>query len=377
MKSKIHEFLKTNFKTMSKKQILTLSIALITLASCSSDDDGPAIETPSVGAVVQPTVGGANQPNQVYLDLSSETSTFVDRASWDFGFSTGTDFRVVINGSLKMAVKKLETSDITLAQVSDDAVAVGAGTNPSSNGYCDNPTGILAGNGNGIGTAIAEISANDADNKVYLVNLGFAVSTTTPTVGSVSIDGDARGWKKVRILRNGNGYKIQYADLASTTFQEKTISKNDDYNFTFFSLTTGTTVQVEPKKDKWDLNFTTFTNYVNFGTEVTYGYSDFIVSNMKGGTKVYQILNSEGITYENFTAANVVDDKFTVSATDQRVIGSNWRNGGGPGTLPSVRTDRFYVIKDVAGNYYKIRFLAMTNDAGVRGNPVVEYAILN
>lgn len=377
MKSKIHEFLKTNFKTMSKKQFLTLAIALATLVSCSSDDDGPTTEIPSVGAVVQPTVGGANQPNQVYLDLSSEEFTAVNRASWDFGFSTGSDFRVVINGSLKMAVKKLETSDITLTQVSDDEVAVGAGTNPSSNGYCDNPTGILAGNGNGIGTAIAEISANDADNKVYLVNLGFAVSTTTPTVGSVSIDGDARGWKKVRILRNGNGYKIQYADLSSATFQEKTISKNDDYNFTFFSLTTGTTVQVEPKKDKWDLNFTTFTNYVNFGTEVTYGYSDFIVSNMKGGTKVYQVLVADGGTYENFTLANVVENNFTVSATDQRIIGSNWRNGGGPSSLPSVRTDRFYVIKDVTGNYYKIRFLAMTNDAGVRGNPVVEYAILN
>lgn len=377
MKSKIHEFLKTNFKTMSKKQFLTLAIGLATLVSCSSDDDGPTTEIPSVGAVVQPTVGGANQPNQVYLDLSSEEFTAVNRASWDFGFSTGADFRVVINGSLKMAVKKLETSDITLTQVSDDAVAVGAGTNPSSNGYCDNPTGILAGNGNGIGTAIAEISANDADNKVYLVNLGFAVSTTTPTVGSVSIDGEARSWKKVRILRNGNGYKIQYADLASATFQEKTISKNDDYNFTFFSLTTGTTVQVEPKKDKWDLNFTTFTNYVNFGTEVTYGYSDFIVSNMKGGTKVYQVLVADGGTYENFTLANVVENNFTVSATDQRIIGSNWRNGGGPSSLPSVRTDRFYVIKDVVGNYYKIRFLAMTNDAGVRGNPVVEYAILN
>lgn len=360
-----------------KKQFLTFAIALVTLASCSSDDDGPVIEVPSVGAVVQPVVGGPNQPNQVYLDLSSETSTAVNRASWDFGFSTSSDFRVVINGSLKMAVKKLETSDITLTQTSDDEVAVGAGTSPSSNGYCDNPTGILAGAGAGIGTAIAEISATDADNKVYLVNLGFAISTTTPTVGSVSVDGAARGWKKVRILRNGNGYKIQYADLASTTFQEKTVSKNADFNFTFFSLTTGTTVEVEPRKDKWDLNFTTFTNYVNFGTEVTYGYSDFIVSNRKGGTKVYQVLNSDGVTYENFTQANVIDANFTTSATDQRVIGSNWRNGGGPGSLPSVRTDRFYVIKDVAGNYYKIKFLAMTNDAGVRGNPSVEYSILN
>jgi hypothetical protein len=44
--------------------------------------------------------------------------------------------------------------------------------------------------------------------------------------------------------------------------------------------------------------------------------------------------------------------------------------------LPSIRTDRFYVVKDAAGNYYKVKFLAMTNDAGLRGNTTLEYAIL-
>ena len=275
-----------------------------------------------------------------------------------------------------MAVKQLETTDMSVVQTSDSNVAVGAGTNPSSNGYCDNPTGVLEGAGGGIGTAIAEVSATDSENKVYLVNLGYAVSTTSPSAGSVSIDGEARGWKKVRFLRNGNGYKIQYADLESVTFIEKTVTKNPDFNFTFFSMTSGTTVAVEPQKTKWDLCFTTFTNYVNFGTEVTYGYSDFITTNMKGGTKAYQVLTSE-FTYDTFTKTNIVEASFTTSATDQRIIGSNWRNGGGPSTLPSVKTDRFYVIKDVNGNYYKVKFLAMTNDAGVRGNPTIQYAILN
>jgi hypothetical protein len=361
-----------------KKQFLFLSFALLTLTSCSNDDEtAPIAETPaSTGAIKQPLVGGANQPNQVFLDLSTETSTPVNRASWDFGFSSGSDFRVTINGAIKMAVKQLATSDITLTQTSDANVAVGAGTNPSSNGYCDNPTGVLTGAGLGIGTAIAEVSATDADNKVYLVNLGFAVSTTSPSTGSVSIDGEARGWKKVRFLRNGNGYKIQYADLASATFTEKTITKDAEFNLTFFSMTSGTTVAVEPQKTKWDVCFTTFTNYVNFGTEVTYGYSDFITTNMKGGTKAYQVLTSE-FTYDTFVKANIVEANFLISATDQRIIGSNWRNGGGPSTLPSVKTDRFYVIKDVTGNYYKVKFLAMTNDAGVRGNPTVQYAILN
>lgn len=360
-----------------KNTVLFLSFALLSLASCSNDDDATAVvEVPSIGATLQPAVGGANQPNQVYVDLSTGESKAVNRASWDFGFSTGSDFRVIINGSVKMAVKKSETSDITLTQTSDANVTVGAGTSPASNGYVDNPTGVLAGVGAGIGTAIAEISATDADNKVYLVNLGLAVSTTAPATGSVSVDGDARGWKKVRILRNGNGYKIQYADLASATFTEKTISKDAAYNFSFFSLTSGNTVTVEPEKVKWDLNFTTFTNYLPDVTGVTYGYSDFIVSNRIGGTLVYQVLIADGGAYADFTKAKVDETKFTASATDQRIIGASWRNGGGQGVLPSIRTDRFYVVKDVAGNYYKVKFLTLTNDAGVRGNSAFEYAIL-
>jgi hypothetical protein len=364
-----------------KKTFLFLSFALLSLASCSNDDDKTPVEVPSVGAVLQPSVGGANQPNQVYFDLSTGKTEIVNRAAWDFGFSTGPDFRVVINGSLKMAVKKLTTSDITLTQVSDANVVVGT-NNLSSNGYIDNPTGVLAGAGAGIGTAIAEVSAIDADNKVYLVNLGSAVSTAIPGVGSASVDGEARGWKKVRILRNGNGYKIQYTDLASTTFTEKTITKDAEFNFSFFSLTTGNTVLVEPQKTKWDLNFTTFTNYIpskdaqDKPIEVTYGYADFIVSNMKGGTQVYQVLVAEGGSYADFTKAKVVEANFAVSAKDQRAIGSSWRSGGGPGSLPSIKTDRFYVIKDASGNYYKVKFLAMTNDAGERGHSTLEYSIL-
>lgn len=360
-----------------KKSLLLLSFSLLALVSCSSEDTSPTVEVPSVGATLAASVGGPNQPNQLYLDLSTGTSQSINRASWDFGFSSAADFRVVINGSLKMAVKKLETSDITLVQKIDAAVTVGAGTTASTNGFVDNPTGVLAGSGAGIGTAIAAISATDADNKVYLVNLGFGVGTAKPGVGNVEIDGAARGWKKVRILRSGNGYKIQYADLEATTFTEKTITKDAAYNFTFFSLASANTVAVEPEKAKWDLNFTYFTNYVNFGTEVSYGYSDFIVSNMKGGTGVYQVVATTELTYAGFTKANIVEANFTASATDQRIVGANWRNGGGQnGSLPSIKTDRFYVVKDAAGNYYKLKFLAMTNDAGERGFVTLEYAIL-
>ena len=153
---------------MMKKPFLFLSIALLTLASCSNDDETATVAetSTSTGAIKQPLVGGPNQPNQAFLDLSTETTTAVNRATWDFGFSSGTNFRVTINGAIKMAVKQLETTDMSVVQTSDSNVAVGAGTNPSSNGYCDNPTGVLEGAGGGIGTAIAEVSATDSENKV-------------------------------------------------------------------------------------------------------------------------------------------------------------------------------------------------------------------
>ena len=366
-----------------KKQFYYLSLITVFLASCSSDDSSPINEEvilPVGEAVVSPLVGGPNQQNQVYIDLSTNQQISALRDSWDLGFSSGSDFRVIINGSIKMAVKQTTSTDITEVQTEDATVAVGYSTYATM-GYVDNPTGILQGAGAGEGTAIAEISSNNEENKVYLVNLGYEVGTTTPTVGSVSTDGVARGWKKIRITKQDNDYVLQYADLEATTVQSVTISKNSEYSFVFVSLDNGQTVNVQPRKNQWDLNFTGFTNYYPFGaSNITYYFSDFVATNMLGGTQVYEVVVADATQTEtefnSFSSTNVVTSNFMTSATDQRIIGSNWRNGGGPNSLPSIKDDRFYVVKDVDGNLYKLRFLALTNDAGERGFPVFEYKTL-
>src|SRR5690606_26059746 len=131
-----------------------------------------------------------------------------------------------------------------------------------------------------------------------------------------------RGWKKIRVLRDGNNYVLQYADLDATTFEEVTISKNSDYNFTFFSFNTETEVSIEPEKSNWDLNFTYFSNIIPGNG--AYGYADFVVNNTKANAQVYMV-DSEvetSLSYDNFTLADVVDVNFT---NDQRGIGSSWR----------------------------------------------------
>lgn len=357
--------------------IASTSIEAITIPDATKTTQLNFDENPILAATSVPAVGGATVPNQVYVDLSSGNGTPVNRASWDLGFYAGDEFRVAINGSIKMAIKQTTSTDMTQPVAIDNTVAVGEGG--GSGVVNGNPAYVDGPDGNITLTAMSEISATDGANKVYLVNLGHALTNVAPNVGSVNAYGDARGWRKIRVLRSGSDYKLQYALPEATTFTEVTITKNAAYNFTFFSFNTNTVVTAEPEKTKWDLCFTPFTNLTNFGTGmVSYAYQDFIVTNRNGGTRAYQVLNSEGVSYQNFAATDVVASKFDLEASiDQRVIGANWRNGGGPSTLPSPRDDRFYVLKDAAGNIYKIRFIAMTNLAGERGNPTFEYARLN
>jgi len=327
-------------------------------------------EAASLGQALAAAVGGALQQNQVYIDLSSGASATALRTSWDLGFYSGSEFRVAINGSLKMAAKQLETTNIDEVQTPDETMIITQGQGVYT--QIDHPAGLIT------GTAIAAVSDNDADNKVYLINMGSNPSETAPAIGNEgSASGSLRGWKKVRILKSGNDYKIQYADIDATTHEEKIISKNSAFNFTFFSLTSKSVVNVEPQKNQWDLNFTTFTNLV--GPTTPYYYADFVVTNLKGGARAYQVLNSTGVTYDTFTIASLNTAGFT---EDQRNIGSNWRGtsvtgpDGNPTSQFVLRTDRFFVIKDPAGNIYKLKFTGGASQAGERGYPTFQYALV-
>ena len=365
---------------MKNYTFLTLftSLTIFGFTSCSSSDDTPnePITVIIEGATIAPNVGGANEPNQVYIDLSTNFTTEVTRDSWDLGFYSGSDFRVSINGSIYMATAALSATDIDAVTEDAEEIAslktqVAVGTFDAENtAYVDSPEGDIT------ETAIAEVSSTDSENAVYLVNLGYELSTEEPALGSVSVGGESRGWKKIKISRDGDDYVLQYADLNATTHEEVTISKDSDYNFTFFSFNTESIVNVEPTKSEWDLNFTVFTNEITgYGS---YGYTDFVVNNLKANANAYIIDtadedNPTTLTYDTFTLADLNTTLFT---NDQRNIGSSWRNGGGPDSLPTLKDDVFYIVQDANGNYYKLKFLALTNASGVRGYPEFIYSLL-
>lgn len=356
------------------KKIYFFSLAMLAMVSCSDDDSNgniAPIEAPSEGTVFGTAenplnIGGPNQPNQVYVDLSGESTHEVFRGGWDLGFYSGDDFHVVINGSLAMAAQELETTDITIPQVSNPSVAVGTFQAENMN-YVDNPDGSLN------GTAFGTIAGSEEEASVYIVNLGYSVPTSTPEPGSVNTGGEARGWRKVKIFQSAGGYTLQYAELDATDYQEVEIAKNPEYNHTFFSFTANSTVMVEPAKTAWDMNFTTFTNEVFDGDGASAGayfYSDFIVINNKAGVRAVAV-EGDVAAYEAFTAEDYNAGSYELSK-DQRAIGANWRN-----VLPvQVYDNVFFLLSDTAGNVYKIRFISMLDTDGVRGFPVFQYELL-
>lgn len=304
--------------------------------------------------------GGATYGNKVFFDLSANTQTPVLRTKWDLGFFAGADdFSVILNSSVGMMAKQIDKTDLNAVTAADttgfsqDVIFNQNDPQTSALPYIDYPSGDLK------KTAIAAISATADENKVYVINRGKGVGSPAPD----------RGWKKVRVIRNGSGYTLQHADIAATTFTSVDIAKDDAYFFKYISFENGAT-DVEPKKEKWDIAWTYFSNVTDFGGgEIPYLFQDVILQNRNA--EVVRV-NTSVKTYEDFAEADIATLTFS---TSQTTIGSSWRAGGGPNTAPSVYDNRFYVIKDGDGNYYKVRFTAMTKN-GERGFPAFEYVLL-
>lgn len=309
----------------------------------------------SEGATMEVNGGGENYPNKVFIDLSANRQEAVNRKNWHLGFYSGDVYRVAINSSTAMFARPLDKNDLSTVTAEDtlgfanEMILSFSATPNTSTAWIDAPSGALD------GTAIAAVSETASENKVYIVK---------PEEGD---------WKKIRVLRTATGYTVQYADIASTTFQETSIEKDASNNFEYFHFTEGA-VSVEPINDRWDIAWTYFINTTPLGPGalIPYGFQDMVLTNIHGGAEVVQVMEADK-TYEGFTAADVAG--LTFNGSDQLTIGANWRNGGGPSGPPSLRTDRFYVLKDAAGNYYKLKFTALYKD-GVRGTPAFKYALL-
>lgn len=299
---------------------------------------------------------GASAANGVFVDLSGNSQYPVLRSAWDLGFYSGNNFRVIINNMTAATALKIDKTDLAAVTAADfDPNNLKVGQGQGNFDIIDDPQGdnILH------GTAIDEVSATEADNKVYIINRAGGSANVAPL----------EELYKIRVLRDGqDGYTVQYAKVNESVVKTISVKKDPEHNFQYVSLEKGEQVTVEPAKQKWDIVWGYHMYYT--GT-IPYGFSDLVFVNTLGGAKAAEILTSN-ISYEAYSASHLANTQFSTSSD---VIGANWRvtSGGAVG----VKTDRFYVLQDGSGNVYKLKFVSFhANDGGTRGKPVISYSLV-
>lgn len=348
-------------KAMANMRRLFISLALVAaFSACSDDEDTVPVIPPSEGSQMKlEGGGGAGAPNAVYVDLSAGKQTAVPRTSWTLGFYSGSDFRVILNYTASTAAVALNKTDIAQVGLDDTTgVSLALGQGQGAMDMVDDVYGDLS------KTAIAAVSATDADNKVYLVR---------PETSSAT---DPNTWYKIKVNRNGNGYRLQYAKLPETAVKTADISKEGDYTFTFYSLESGKTASVEPKKADWDIQWSYGVYFAGGGGMVIpYLFSDFVYTNKEAGVQAAEATAADGFNYDAFKLSDVTNAGLVYSS-QRDAIGSKWRVTSGA-TL-GIRTDRFYVVKDPAGNFYKLKFISagIGQDGGQRGYPEIAYKLV-
>lgn len=339
--------------TKFSRLFLVLALSAGLFSACSKDDDDAVVIPPSDGSELTLNGGGGTgSPNTVYVDLSTDSTKAVARTSWSLGFYSGADYRVILNGFTSISAVALTKTDIATVGLADaEGVSLAIGQGAGTLSMIDDVFGDLT------KTAIAEVSATESNNVVYLVK---------PETSSAA---DPATWYKIRVTRSGSGYSLQYAKLGETTIKTATISKDATHNFVFFSLENAANVVVEPKKAEWDIAWS-YAAYeaVTPTATLPYFYSDMVVINQYAGVTAAKV-DTTVISYASFTEANISAQTFVAT---RDAIGSSWR--ATTGTSTGINKNFFYVIKDAGGNYYKLKFVSMgLNDGGTRGYPVIEY----
>lgn len=305
-------------------------------------------------------VGEETYRNMVYVDLSNGAQTQVDRKSWNLGFYCGTEFRVILNSSyatLAAATEKTDFASVTMEDAEAAPSLLGGMTDDISE-LIDNVEGDLS------KTVFGDIAASES--KVF-----FVASEDNKKTDNLE---DRSLWYKVKVTRGDNGYRVEYGKVGDTTPAVAEIVKDPLYHFVGLSLETGKTVAAQPEAKKWDLMWA----YASASTVMASGpvlsfSQDVITINTVSEVEVATVM-TETKSYADFQRSDVASSVFEKAAN---TVGTTWRSPAMPGTTAGVKTDRFYVVKDCAGNYYKLQFLSFgSGDNGERGRPELKYELL-
>ena len=324
---------------------LTLILLLIPfLSSCFKEDD--PIQ-PRGGEVF--SVSESIYTHQSYFNLGSKSIVAVNPVDiWDLSFeSADTGWVVRINSGRFLGIYSSGTSDPTAV----------TSVPPEAEWKYDKS------DGNRDSTATGKWISPDfstPSNEVYVLGINDGVKYTP--------------YKKIVFTSLVSGvYSFSFSDMNGSNSATYSISKDPSRNFVYFSFSDGgKTVNVEPEKKGWDFVFTQYTTtlYTDEGVATPY-FVRGALSNPNGVEVALDTL----IGYTDITVSDLSTFDFSARAD---AIGHDWKDVQVEETSASysIRDNYTYIIRDVSGKYFKLRFKGFYNDAGSPGYPRFEIGSL-
>ncbi len=318
---------------MIKNLIYVLGIAIL-LVSCEKKEEpvNPAKSQALTAGM------GSTYENMLYFNVS--TGIFVQEGShypYDLQFPNGpADQHIFLNSSNYMFVKNMGV--VSFESVQD--------TIGGSEWMYDYP------NGEPNRTAFGDWMDENGDSKgeVFIVDRGF------------NADGFKIGYKKIQVLSaNGDGFTLRCADLDNTADTTVYIEKNLDNERIQFSFNTMGIEPIEPISTLWHLHFTQYTDYdlTDQGDTVPYSVRGVLINQSTTSVAIIENADFNDLTLQDVTGLSY--------SSHLNVIGYDWKVFSLDNGIYEVDPKKVYVIREIGGNYYKMRFVDYYNDMGEKG----------
>ncbi|MCO6500351.1 MAG: HmuY family protein [Vicingus serpentipes] len=316
-------------KTIKYLLLITLPVVLF---SCEKEELPVPAHDP--GDVITNSVTmEADYRFQLFFDL--ETNTMVKKnhkTDWDLGFETSVIGNKIILNSAKY-MKAANTNTTNFTSVND---TVGYTFN------IDMPSGSLD------STTIGNWTASN----VYIIDRGFNEL------------GAHQGFSKIEFISmSTTDFNVHFSNLDGTNDITMSIPKNDNYNFTFLSLS-GNLVAIEPPKEDWDIAFTQYTHFYH-NDQTTY-----LVTGCVGNRNKVEIAQVFDKDFSMITINDINNYSFSSNINN---IGFEWKEYNFSTGKYIVFSDKNYIIKSIEGKYYKLHFIDFYDGLGIKGTPTFEF----
>tara|TARA_B100001250_G_scaffold334074_1_gene299873 strand:+ start:16989 stop:17957 length:969 start_codon:yes stop_codon:yes gene_type:complete len=314
------------------KKSTLIYLLLILCVACEQDEI--AIDKHPIGEIEVTQINiGSDYSQQIFYNINENNIIGNNiKTDWDLAFRlNANESKIIINSSTFSQISKLENYNFNTPVILADLTW-----------RWDNPNGV------NFGTAFD----NTENSTTYILDRGY------------NINGTSRGYKKIRIDSiNSSSFFITYANIDNTNLESVEIIQDSLFNFQYFSFNTDTIINIEPRKDKWDLVFTQYTHLFTNNLETpAYLVTGVLTNYLNNVTIAIDSTNS-------FDDINLdVISNYTFS-NDQDEIGYNWKTFDFDEQVYSVNTEIIYIIKDMSNRYFKMYFIDFYNDLGEKGHP--------